>query len=1310
MYYTRDAFSSGFDVKQLSGKGILDSNENTKRGNPKGRKMNITKKFALLGAVFAVFAAGADGLPDDATGTPLNAATAIGDVMVVDISGGAAATSYPVTYYQNVDMGYFNCDAYKTTKIVLRKIPAGEAYLCSPGQAVNTTVSDTITPNKDYYIGLFEVTCEQWYKVMGGTEPTGDVEKMRAKCNVSYSEIRSGDATAFVRANDPLAYLSFMGQLSQKCTSDPSKGFDLPTGVQWEIAARAGSTAYNGSYLDSNGSAKSISGAHAGWWTSNKGPDIYGMSDCVHVVGLMEPNPWGLYDTFGNAAEFCLDEYGATQGSDAETPYLGTGGTSGNAIKRFALGGYQGQGGANCSSSARASINYISCKSSDDNHGFRLCYMDEGRQISVPADYFWVENLSATTGCYSFQLKKAGSPDAVTLEYAESPDASTWTSYAAGGTMTIPKGKRYYFRRKSGASSTLSKGTGSYYYFQYQNCKSSTLGIEIAVGGNLMSLLDGSLSATDTVGNYAFYKLFNGLIKLKLDPSFKLPATTLASSCYASMFYGCTSLTSAPALPATTLVTSCYQSMFSGCTSLTAAPELPATAVAVSCYQSMFSGCTSLTSAPALPATSLDSFCYESMFSGCTSLTSAPALPATTLRNYCYQSMFQGCTSLTSAPALPATTLAIYCYQSMFQGCTSLTSAELSATSLGTMTGCCDNMFDGCMALREVTAGLTSWLAPNQTDWLKDVALHGVLFADSLTPTTPSSSTCPEGWLLLKKSDGWPVGADGTEVYAWTNGTDQLVIAGDGTVNSLSGIPTEILSGIKDLTIVGSLVTNAVADAFTGLGTAEAPVTVTFWGDWQGALPEAGEPWYGANAKNPPEPDYLSFKAVGGDFKIGMTSGLSFGLETSFTKARGSWTPFIPGETEVSVLEGQTIYFRCGDDVVHKAADQKRFVMTSTRDNPQVEAGGNLMTLIDRDNQTATVTYTLHDHAFEGLFSGCALLTTAHLMQLPVTNLATYCYASMFQGCTSLIEAPELPAMSLARYCYYSMFQGCTSLIEAPELPATTLFGYCYRNMFTGCKKLNAVRVHFTAWSPLPTGDWLDGVAPEGVFRCPTGLPLTRGPSNIPEGWLVMPETWQVGADGEEVYAWTNGTERLVIVGDGTIESLSKVDDLAGLLAGITNVTIYGTGVTNAAATAFAGLGTETSPVTVVFDESSWQGGLPERNPALWNGGWMYLSGYIPPARVVIRRALQRYPWNGKIDVDYAVDGDGSDYALVLTLAANGTNWTATAANLSGDVTLVDGMTEAVVKRVTWDAAADCGTDVVDKNATLTLSLVKKDE
>ena len=172
-----------------------------------------------------------------------------------------------------------------------------------------------------------------------------------------------------------------------------------------------------------------------------------------------------------------------------------------------------------------------------------------------------------------------------------------------------------------------------------------------------------------------------GNINTLLD--YENPPTTLATYCYQFMFYGCTSLTTAPALPATTLEFECYSHMFQGCTSLTTAPELPATTLARFCYLGMFQGCTSLTTAPELPATTLAESCYQSMFNGCTSLTTAPALPAKKLAADCYRSMFQGCASLTTAPALPATTLRSRCYQSMFQDCTGL---KISATQTGEYT------------------------------------------------------------------------------------------------------------------------------------------------------------------------------------------------------------------------------------------------------------------------------------------------------------------------------------------------------------------------------------------------------------------------------------------------------------------------------------------------------------------------------------------------------------------------------------------------------------------------------------------------
>ena len=74
----------------------------------------------------------------------------------------------------------------------------------------------------------------------------------------------------------------------------------------------------------------------------------------------------------------------------------------------------------------------------------------------------------------------------------------------------------------------------------------------------------------------------------------KLPATTLASNCYNTMFGNCTSLIKATVLPATTLANSCYYWMFYGCSSLTETPELHATRLQSICYYGMFNNANKL--------------------------------------------------------------------------------------------------------------------------------------------------------------------------------------------------------------------------------------------------------------------------------------------------------------------------------------------------------------------------------------------------------------------------------------------------------------------------------------------------------------------------------------------------------------------------------------------------------------------------------------------------------------------------------------------------------------------------------------------
>ena len=267
----------------------------------------------------------------------------------------------------------------------------------------------------------------------------------------------------------------------------------------------------------------------------------------------------------------------------------------------------------------------------------------------------------------------------------------------------------------------LIKGTNAAYADNSNNNKFTSTG-SFDVEGNIMSMIYGDNFSGQTALTEinTFRSLFDSCTHLVSAANLKLPATTLVSNCYRSMFYSCSGLTTAPELPATTLVYGCYYYMFRYCSSLTTAPVLPATTLVDSCYYSMFQDCTSLTTAPALPATTLAVNCYRSMFYSCSSLTTAPELPATTLATYCYYYMFRYCTSLTTAPELPATTLVSNCYRYMFQNCTNLNYIKCLATNMSA-SNCINN-------------------------WVSSVSSTGTFVKDANTSWTTGSSGIPTGW------------------------------------------------------------------------------------------------------------------------------------------------------------------------------------------------------------------------------------------------------------------------------------------------------------------------------------------------------------------------------------------------------------------------------------------------------------------------------------------------------------------------------------------------------------------------------------
>ena len=171
-----------------------------------------------------------------------------------------------------------------------------------------------------------------------------------------------------------------------------------------------------------------------------------------------------------------------------------------------------------------------------------------------------------------------------------------------------------------------------------------------------------------------------------------------------------------------------------------------------------------------------------------------------------------------------------------------------------------------------------------------------------------------------------------------------------------------------------------------------------------------------------------------------------------------------------------------------------------------IDVMGNIMSLVYGDNFINKK--TIEPYTFPSLFYNNNKLVNAKDLILPAITATRECYELMFNGCTSLVTAPELPATTLALQCYNAMFSGCTSLVTAPELPATTLADYCYFRMFRNCSSLNYVKAMFyfkegESFNNIHVQDWLYGVSATGTFVKNSEATWSNSEWGIPTGWTV---------------------------------------------------------------------------------------------------------------------------------------------------------------------------------------------------------------
>ena len=180
-------------------------------------------------------------------------------------------------------------------------IPAGTFMMgyADYGPAQVTGPAHKVTLTQPFELGVYELTQEQYEKVMG-TNPSiykSPVNSMNVAMPLNPVNV--------VSWNDAVAFCQRLSEMpEEKATGHV---YQLPTEAEWEYACRAGTTTKY-----SFGDSDSELGNYA-WYYENSG-------DRSHAVGLKKPNPWGLYDMYGNVSEWCYDGYDGYESGSVTDP------------------------------------------------------------------------------------------------------------------------------------------------------------------------------------------------------------------------------------------------------------------------------------------------------------------------------------------------------------------------------------------------------------------------------------------------------------------------------------------------------------------------------------------------------------------------------------------------------------------------------------------------------------------------------------------------------------------------------------------------------------------------------------------------------------------------------------------------------------------------------------------------------------------------------------------------------------------------------------------------------------------------------
>ena len=229
---------------------------------------------AALAAVVLALVAGCGGGSSSQLSFAAGLDTA--EFIVLDLSSGRAVTRFGLS-----DLA--TNPAYKTTQMVFRRIPGGTVTLGqaagSPGQQADE--APTPTSVGSFYIGVFEVTQQQW-QALAGTTPWTTVTPSSLVAGASALP----SSPAFNLSGDQVtaAIASYR--------SRTASGLVLPSPAQWEHACRAGATT-----IYAWGDQATQATTHAAVRETGIA------SPGLRTVGTLTANAFQLHDLHGNVWE-----------------------------------------------------------------------------------------------------------------------------------------------------------------------------------------------------------------------------------------------------------------------------------------------------------------------------------------------------------------------------------------------------------------------------------------------------------------------------------------------------------------------------------------------------------------------------------------------------------------------------------------------------------------------------------------------------------------------------------------------------------------------------------------------------------------------------------------------------------------------------------------------------------------------------------------------------------------------------------------------------------------------------------------------